>query len=59
MYHVWGPVSPVNKMIVVLFSECLCHRIKLSSHVVAVVIGTRVCSVARLLLTIVTSRLEQ
>ena len=32
---------------------------KLSSQVVAVVIGTHVCSVARLPLTIVTSRLEQ
>ena len=40
---------------VVLFTESLCQKIKLSSHVVAVVIGTRVCSVARLPLAIVTN----
>ena len=33
--------------------------VKNSSHVVAVVIGTRVCSVAPIQMTIVTSRLEQ
>ena len=33
MHHVWGLVSPVNKMTVVLFTECLCQKIKLLSYV--------------------------
>ena len=48
-----------KKMTVISFTECLCQEIKLSSHVVSVVIGTRVRSVARLPLITVTSRLEQ
>ena len=26
MHHVWGLVSPVKKMTVVLFTECLCQE---------------------------------
>ena len=59
MHHLWGLASAFIKMTVMFFTECLCQKIKFSSHIVAVVIGTRVCSVARLPLTIVTSRFEQ
>ena len=59
MHHVSGLVSPVNKMTVVLFTECLCKNIKFSLHVAAVLISTRVGSVTRVPLIIVTSRLEQ
>ena len=58
MHLVWGLVSPVNQITVMLFAECLCQELKLATYIVAVVIGTHVCSVARLALTIVTSRLE-
>ena len=51
--------SSFSKMTVISFTECLRQEIKISSHVVALVIGARVCSVVRQPLTIVTSRLEQ
>ena len=60
MHHAWGLVSPFNKMAVMLFTECLCQKLNFHrSHVGTLMIGTRVRIVARLSLTIGTSRLEQ
>ena len=58
--HMWGLLFLSNNWhSYISFTECLCQEIKLSSHVVSVVIGTRVCSVARLPLATVTPRFEQ
>ena len=58
MRRVLELASSFSKMTVMLFKECPCQK-NFSSHVVAVVIGTRVYNVARLPLTIVTCRLGQ
>ena len=58
MYHVWGLVSPFNKMIAISFTEHMFVKNRLS-RAVATVIDTHLYSVVSLPLTIVSFRVEQ